>query len=326
MFGKMNSFLKFAPMYRDKSQPSRSAGNSIRSHREQKEFFMFSKVFPSRRGSHSSSHAAKAAIAGTTLVMLGMTAGTVSAGTIYQDSFTGSATLGTLNGKMPNMVDTNNAKWTANSSSSYGWSDSGYDITTVNDIGAENAYLPFTPIAGQIYTLSAGLDMTAEGLNPNNTYAASTFWMGLGFLSSPGVVGGWTNSGAAASPWVLSGYQGANNVVFTGPGTGGGQGFSTGTTSGVNDYSIVLNTGSSLWTYQVYLTNSANTNLLVGSSSSAPFSSNPNITAVGFENGLGVAQVSNFSLTDVAVPEPATLGLLAVGGLGLLLLKRRKTV
>ncbi|MGC9261767.1 MAG: PEP-CTERM sorting domain-containing protein, partial [Phycisphaerae bacterium] len=216
--------------------------------------------------------------------------------------------------------------WTAPSSSSYGFSDSGYGLTTVES-DAVNAYLPFTPVAGQIYTLSAGLDLTSAGSNPNN-YPAGDFWMGLGFLSSPSVSGGgWVNSGAAASPWVLSGYQGANNAVFTGPGTTGGQGFGTGTTSGVNDYSIVLNTGSSLWSYQVYLTNSAYTNLLVGSSASNPFSSNPtSITAVGFEDGMALAQVSDFSLTDVAVPEPATLGLIGFGALGLLLLKRRKSV
>ncbi|MGC9261842.1 MAG: PEP-CTERM sorting domain-containing protein, partial [Phycisphaerae bacterium] len=38
----------------------------------------------------------------------------------------------------------------------------------------------------------------------------------------------------------------------------------------------------------------------------------------------GTVDVANVSLT--AVPEPATLGLVAAGGLGLLLLKRRKAV
>ena len=38
-------------------------------------------------------------------------------------------------------------------------------------------------------------------------------------------------------------------------------------------------------------------------------------------------RISNASLAETApVPEPATLGLVALGGLGLLLLKRRKAV
>ena len=122
---------------------------------------------------------------------------------------------------------------------------------------------------------------------------------------------------------MLSGYKAANDAVYQGPALAGGQGFAPGITSGINTYSIVLNTGSPAYSYQVFLTNSAVTNKLVGSGT---FSTNPVINAVGLGNGLGTAQDANFSLTDQAVPEPATLGLVALGGLGLLLISRKRKV
>ena len=290
------------------------------------------------RGCHSSSLLAKATIAGTTLAMLGMTAGAASAGIIYSDTFTGSSTVGSLNGATPTTDNGPSATWSATSSSksgpALGWADSGYGVNTpYNGTGVANAYLSFTPVTGHIYTLSAGLDLT----NPVGGLAYTNYWVALGFIVTPVLTGpsvsgnpGWggtspTEPGGTASPWVLNGYQtGYQDGVFQGPnGTVTPQTFIPGTTSGANDYSIVLNTGSAAWTYQAYLTNSLHTNELVGSGT---FSTNPVITAVGMEVGLGGAQASNFQLTDVAVPEPATLGLVAAGGLGLLLLKRRKTV
>ncbi|MGC8625452.1 MAG: PEP-CTERM sorting domain-containing protein, partial [Phycisphaerae bacterium] len=47
-----------------------------------------------------------------------------------------------------------------------------------------------------------------------------------------------------------------------------------------------------------------------------------NITGVSNDSYSNVG----IQAANVVVPEPATLGLVAVGGLGLLLLKRRKTV
>jgi hypothetical protein len=242
-------------------------------------------------------------------------AGAASASTIYSDNFSGSSTPGTLNGAAPT-VTTGSATWTADSL----WSDSGY--INSGSSARLSAYLPFTPVAGHIYTLSAGLEVTKE-TNPSDTVAGD-YWFGLGFMTNASTTQGW--DGGGASPWVLNGFyapsSGVNSLVSTGPGLSGGQGFG-GITSGVNNYSIVLDTVASTWTYNVYLTNSAHTNLLIGSSSAAPFSSNPVITDVGIQDGLGAGNVSNFSLT--VVPEPASLGLFAVGGLGLLLLNRRKT-
>ena len=243
--------------------------------------------------------AARAAIVGTALAAFSALPCAVSAGTIYQDNFSGSSTLGTLNGAAPTVDNGPSSTWTASSA----WADSGYTTATV---GRQNAYLSFTPTSGQVYTLTAGLDVT--GAAPGQADANN--WAALGFMTTQSTTGGWDSSGA--SPWVLSAYNASWGGAFAGPGMNGGQGFTP--TSGNNTYSIVLNTGSAAYSYQVFLTNSAVNNELV---QSYTFSTNPVIDAVGLENGLGNAQVTDFSLTSAPVPEPATLGLVALGGLGL---------
>ena len=271
---------------------------------------MFSKSFPKFRGSHSSSLVAKAAIAclpvgmaGAALAAFaGLAVGSATAAaatattTIYQDNFSGSSTLGTLNGSAPT-VDNGGASstWTASSA----WADSGY--TSDGGNARQTAYLTFATSPGQLYTLTAGIDVTGTGSSTTPASSDGNYWAALGFITTPSTSGGWDGSGA--QPWVLSGYKAANDAVFAGPGTGGGQAFSPGITSGVNTYSIMLNTGSAAYSYQVYLTNSAVTNDLVGSGT---LPANTFINAVGLQNGLGIAQVSNFSLTSAAAPVPLT--------------------
>ncbi len=250
-----------------------------------------------------------AAVVGT----IGVAATTASASIIYQDNFTGSTTVGTLNGAAPTVDNGSSATWTASNA----WADSGYTSDGGNQ--RQNAYLTFATSPGMLYTLTAGLDVTGTGTTTPS--GSGNYWLGLGFITTLSTTGGWDAGGA--SPWVLSGYQAANDAVFGGPGLAGGQGFSPGITSGVNTYSIVLNTGSASYSYQVLLTNSAVSNDLIGSGT---FSTNPFINAVGMQNGLGIGQVSNFSLTSSPVPEPATLGLVGVGALGMLLIGRKRKV
>ena len=202
---------------------------------------------------------------------------------IYQDNFTGSSTT-PLNGAKPTTDNGLSSTWTASSV----WKDSGHANGTAAP--RQNAYLSFTPANGKIYTLSASLDSTSAASNGNG-------WVALGFTPTPTLSTAYdTNGASGASPWVLQGQSGSG-TYFTGPGAASGGNFVSNV--GVADVSIVLNTGTSPWSYQVYLANSSVTNKLVGHGS---FTTNPAIKAVGLEDGGGTVRVSNFSLTSSPAP------------------------
>jgi hypothetical protein len=311
----------------------RSMDNSHRFNTKQKEAFMFSNRTSITRG---------CSLAAGVLAMAGMAlaSSTASAAVIYQDSFTGTGGMGTLNGTSvtvgPNASNyvsgPPSSTWLATSSSSYGWADSGYFNGNATDYpGRVTAQLNFTPLSGYIYTLSATVSLTS-GANP---YA----YLALGFLSnatSSNLTYGWdvnspSGSDPSASPWALVRIGAVATsttsaispalTYFTGPGLAGSAGSNLSYSAPLTDNTLelVLNTTSTTWTYQVY----DNGNLESGSN---PISlpSGTTITAVGMQGASAIGNVSNFELATV--PEPATLGLVAVGGLGLLLLKRRKTV
>ncbi len=254
------------------------------------------------------------------MALAGLMAGTASASTIYSDNFSGSATANSLNGTAPTVDNGPSSTWTVGSTSGYtGFAANGSSDASPNGL---IAYLQFTPVSGEIYTLSAGLDL----VNPLTT---TNSWMALGFMEGLNGNSRFDQPSSYGSPWALI-YQpspqsnGTTNVgtIWAGPGTVGGVNFTTtpgNDGTGVQDMSIVLNTMSSAWTYQVYDNGYA---LSTVNSGTFP-DGNPTILGVGLDNTGVVGSFSNFSLT--AVPEPASLGLFAVGGLGLLLLKRRKT-
>ncbi len=245
-----------------------------------------------------------APMAAGALALAGLMAGTASASTIYSDNFSGSATA-LLNGAAPTVHNGTSTTWTADS----GWMQNGSVTAYVpgNVNGDDNAYLAFTPASGQIYTLTEGVDVPS-GTNP---YAGT----GIGFLPSGFLGTPFTNSAGPSLSAGMPGSGGNGITTYAGPGSTNGNAYPA-QGAGVQDLQVVLNTEAAAWTVQ-FIDNG------VTLGSVFTYTTNPTITAVGFGTEGVNAQVSNFSLT--AVPEPASLGLFAVGGLGLLLLKRRKT-
>ncbi len=282
---------------------------------EYKESFMFSNR---SSVSHGCSLAAAAVLAAVACIGL---AGTASASTIiYLDSFSGSSAANSLNGAAPTVDNGTSSTWTAGSTPGYnGFTDTGSASTSTGN--GIIAYLNFLPSHGYVYTLSVGMQTTSANA-----------WLALGFMTSPMTNNRFdqpdSSGGPGATPWALVHAPPSSGTyigsLFTGPAaTVYGQNFSPPagvSITGTQNISIILNTGSSAWTYQVFDNGTA------VSPVEGFHNPNPAIVAVGLNTIAPSGQFSNFELSSAAVPEPATLGLVAVGGLGLLLLKRRKTV
>ena len=265
---------------------------------------MLSKFFAHLSGSHRGCLAGRAAVAGAALAILGMTAGPASATTIYSDSFPGSSGS-PLNGTSP-ATDATGAAWAAYLINADG------SVNVPNNSGSLNAYLPFTPTSGQIYTLTLGINATS-----------GTGWLGLAFLSSGTDLtsGGGVPLYQNATPWMADWVSGNPNAAISaiaGPGTNKVINWNypyQGT--GVQHLQMVLNTASASWTIQF-----SDNGTTLGSLYT--YATNPTIADVGFGASAGSGQVSNFSLTSSPVPEPATLGLFAIGGIGLLVIGRKQ--
>jgi hypothetical protein len=242
-----------------------------------------------------------------------MLAGSVHASaavsTIYEDNFNGSSGT-TLSGQAPS-VRPGTETWSFNSLTSFttgfqadGTASAGGD-TAAN--GRVAALLPFTPAAGNTYTLSATISATT----------ASGQWMALGFADKlTGASGLFAFGNVNGVSWMLKGDAGSSALQgFAGPATGGGTIVNTFAGNPVN-LQIILDTTGSQWKTSMF-------NNAVQLGSTFTYATNPTILAVGFSKHESVGgSIDNFKLQVEPIPEPSSV-LMGLLGLSFLLPRRR---
>jgi hypothetical protein len=226
---------------------------------------------------------------------------------IYSDSLSNNAGA-SLNGRTPDTTDTGGAVWSADPD----WLMSGtsaVDQATGIEFNG-NAWLPFTPVAGRFYTLSAVLDDPASG----------TGWLILGFSgSTQDTNGAWWTYGDTYG-MILARFDGAtngnggDNQWFFGPGTANGGETHTYST-GPSTNTVILDTtpaSPTNWTF-TFLVNGA---VVRGATSAASLGlgSGPVIGAAGFGSIDNNATVSSFSLVEQTPPSAPYILTQPVGG------------
>ena len=222
-----------------------------------------------------------------------------SAAVIYQDNFN---RTGDLSGSTPTITTGGNTWSSAN------WSTDG--SAAKPDAAGYMAILPFNPVQGNIYTLSASMNPTSPAGEPN--------WFVLGFTGRNATDNWFAGDQSSASIAARVSNNEYPDFYFNGPGTTAGFGTVGSYAAGAHLYSITLDTtalNSANWTVSYSVD---------GTQVIAPtaLGYNPTINYVGFgSNDATGGTIDNFSLT--VVPEPSTYALV-VGGIATLLLSRRR--
>ncbi len=200
---------------------------------------------------------------------------------IYADDFSGS---GSLNGSSPDTAPGADT-WTASSF----WNADG--TKTANNTAS--AWLPFSPEAGKVYTLSADV-------NPD--FSSSTNWLSMGFGgNAPGDMdtAQFQGGGNGASPWML--FREADDspsVIQTFGGPVANHDL-TPDIVGSARLEIILNTTGANWTAEWKADGATLRNYT--------YTTNPTIESVGFGGFTSATgSLDNFSLVEGEV-DPATL-------------------
>jgi hypothetical protein len=214
--------------------------------------------------------------------------------TVYLDQFAGNP--GPLGGRAPDTFGAPTT-WIATN-----WQASGIEATN-DQVG--NAFLPFTPLSGRIYTLSASLeDLGGSG------------WLALGFNQGDSVLDYWhVGGGNGTVGWWLIRPDGEGNPNLVWPEYASGGAYYDGNfpigspnTGGPSNCASVLDTtggAPSAWTVSFI----EGGTVVFGPFSSANLAlAAPTIRFVGIGTVTGntdILTVSNFSLTVVSAPPPA---------------------
>jgi len=241
---------------------------------------------------------------------------TTYSATIYSDDFSGSGAV-LLNGTAPD-VRPGSETWSAAISTAANddrrWYANGSKPASTTStsgsagLGNGNAFLPFVPETGKIYTLSILLDpQTVAGTRTDD-------WFAFGFMPSTATTTAvWPT--AATNPWV---FLRVDNTHASALAFGGGSPSSVGSApAGPLNLEIVLNTQSAQWTVDYFVGGA------VTPASSLTYGTNPTITQVGFGAfRQAIGTVDNFSLT--VVPEPTSIFLVFCSAMALGLIRTRR--
>jgi len=244
-----------------------------------------------------------------TLLALGVVQ--AKAEVIYSDNFGGTGT-NSLNGTTPD-ITTGGETWAAGNTFDSFNADGTLNVAGgSNNANDNNATLAFTPEVGKVYTFSADIAMTSTG------------WLGLGFVGGDSGANDFaTKTGAAPGQfWMLTRTADVMQA-WKGPGATTALTLSSPPTisSGVTtSYVMTLDASDS---DNVLLSINIAGGALELDEYNAGTLAGLGIAGVGFSADKGNAggTIESFELS--VVPEPATLGLVATFGGGILFLRRR---
>ena len=327
-----------------KPQPIRSVGNTHSSHREQ-ESFMFTKGLSSSRGFSL----AAAALAAAALAGLAAGAGTAQAGAMYGVQFLssesstvyGPAGTPAYNGTAltPTQVagvvpqDNFNVVTSESTGGATGPAVAGGPVTLVDGTGSNSAGVQFSWVDYGNYYTSTADNATPSGYGNNGALLSAQSQSGYGSTTTGGnMPGTYKFSNLAAGNYDLIAYTVNNSQTASGGYVGIVSAAVNGTSTGNTYYD--QNQYQGAWVANQTFVQATSTTL-AGATTMANY---VEFAGLNVPSAGGYITLSNFpsagttssavvnALQLVAVPEPATLGLFAVGGIALLLLGRKRAV